>query len=192
MSKQKLPSDFTAWAKTLDWGKVCNVSQSLDDLNDGQFRFIKGRFIELLIEHLSLGTLKFVGEKHRDFTSDTFNCSVELKSEISNSLYTKKGMLRKTFSVRLNNSMGTNKITLDANTVADWLIIVKKDGAVLVNQDTVIKHAKSHGDGFSLNLTPETVTELSGKITAKKTYELNLKDKIDALLRSSIIQVSSD
>lgn len=103
---------FIDWAKTIDWQKVNDVCESLDDLNDSQYRFIKGRFIELLIEDCSKGVLTYVGEKHKDFDCKKYNVTVELKSETSNKLYNRKG-LKNNFGIRFNNSMGTNKQDLN-------------------------------------------------------------------------------
>lgn len=181
--------DFVNWAKNLNWQKIHNVCDSLNDLNDSQYRFLKGRVIELLIENFSNGVLTFVGEKHKDFNCDKFNCTIELKSEISNTLYTKKG-LRSTFGVRFNNSMGTNKSSLDPAHVADYVIIVKKDGSVLVDKSTVLKNVKSHGDGFSLILKPNDVVELSGKITTTEKFDINLKKHVDNLITETISNLS--
>lgn len=177
--------DFVKWAKTIDWQHINNVCDSLDDLNDSQYRFLKGRFIELLIEHNSDGVLEFVGEKHKDFNCKKFNCTIELKSEVSNSLYNKKSM-RPNFQVIFNNSMGTNKSTTDPDHVTDYLIIVKKDGAVLVDKKTILENVVHNGDGCVLKLQPQKVTELSGKVAPNKKYVLNIKQQVDLLLKETI------
>ena len=181
---------FPEYCKTIDWQKINDVCESLDDLNDSQYRFIKGRFIELLVEQLSNGVLEFVGEKHKDFNCKQYNCSVELKSEVSNSLYNKKG-LKANFGVRFNNSMGTNKDTLDPDHVTDYLIIVKKDGVVLVDKQTVLQNVKQHGDGFTLSLQPGKVIELTGKVSQKDKYKLDMKWRIDNLLKVTIQHLDS-
>lgn len=180
--------EFVTWIKTLDWQKIHSVCNSLDDLNDSQYRFLKGRFIELLIENFSKGVLTFVGEKHKDFDCDKYKCTVELKSEVSNTIYTKKG-LRSTITVRFNNSMGTNKTTLDPDHVADYIIIVKKDGTILVDKNTVLKSVKAHGDGFSLLLKPVDVIELSGKIKTTEKHTINLKQRVDNLITETITKL---
>ena len=177
---------FTEFCKTLDWQKIINVCSSVDDLNDSQYRFVKGRFIELLVENLSNKVLVYIGDKHKDFVSKQYNCSVELKSQTSTGLYLKKGNLRSTFTVRFNNSMGNNKEILDPLHVADYLIIVMKDGAVLVNKDTILQNLVYYKDGYTLKLRPQHVIELTGKMSVLKTYNLNLKQKIDNLLLHEI------
>lgn len=177
---------FTEWAKTINWQTINDVCESLDDLNDSQYRFIKGRFIELLVENFSVGVLTFVGDRHKDFDCKQFNCTVELKSVTSQNLYTKKGKLRKTINFILNNSMGTNSTTLDPNHVADYVIVVKRDGAVLVDKNTVITRATSKGDGYTVNLQSTDVIELSGKLKQVSKYKLNIKQKIDNLILGTI------
>lgn len=181
---------FIDWAKTVDWQAINNVCNSLDDLNDSQYRFLKGRFIELLVEHYSKGFLEFVGEKHKDFNCNQYNCTIELKSEVSNSLYNKKSM-RPNFSVIFNNSMGTNKVAIDPDHVTDYLIIIKKDGVILVDKKTILENVKSNGDGFVLKLQPNKVIELSGKLSPNKKYELNIKKKVDLLLKETIINLKN-
>jgi hypothetical protein len=185
---------FVSWAKTIDWQSINDVCESLDDLNDSQYRFIKGRFIELLIEHFSHGVLDYVGEVHKDYDCKKFNCTIELKSVTSQRLYkTLKGksVLRESNNIILNNSMGTNKKTLDPNNVADYLIIVKSDGAVLTDRNTVVSRAKINGDGCVVILKPNDVVELSGKLNQYPTYSLNMKEKIDNLLCDTIANLDT-
>lgn len=181
-------TDFIKWAKTIDWQTINNVCDSLDDLNDSQYRFLKGRFIELLVEHYSKGVLEFVGEKHKDFNCKKFKCTIELKSEVSNSLYNKKTM-RPNFNIRFSNSMGTNKTEIDPNHVTDYVIIIKKDGVVLVDKKTVLESVVTHGDGFTLKLQPNKVVELSGKLTPNKKIQLNIKEQVDLLMKQTISQL---
>lgn len=183
---------FIEWCKTIDWQKINDVSESLDDLNDSQFRFIKGRFIELLVEDCSKGVLTFVGEKHKDFDCKKYNCTIELKSEVSQNLYKKvpkqkgKFELKPNFGIRFNNSMGTNSNTVDPNHVTDYLIIIKSDGVVLVDKQNVLQNIKIHGDGCTLSLQPHKVTELTGRIVQKDKYKLDIKWRIDNLLKVTI------
>jgi hypothetical protein len=177
---------FVKWAKTIDWQEINDVCESLDDLNDSQWRFVKGRFIELLVEHFSNGVLDYVGAVHKDFDCNKFKCTVELKSVTSQSLYTIKGKLRAGNNIILNNSMGVNKKVLDPNNVADYLIIVKSDGAVLADKNTVIANAKSNDDGFVVKLKPEHVVELSGKLEQVTSYKLNIKQRLDNMLHDTI------
>lgn len=179
---------FINKCKKINWQKINDVCESLDDLNDSQYRFLKGRFIELLVENESNGLFRYVGAKHKDFECDSFKYTVELKSATSQQLYKKDGKLRQGNSVILNNSMGTNKKpVLDPNDVADYLIIVKSDGAVLVDKSTVMKNAHSNGDGFVVKLKPNDVVELSGMLSHKTNYSIGLKSKLDNLLRVVIL-----
>lgn len=177
--------DFVSFTKNINWQKLVNVAASLDDLNDAQYRFIKGRFIELMLESFSDNVFVFVGEKHKDHICKKFKCTIELKSELSTQLYTQKG-LRKTITVRFNNSMGTNSTTTQENHITDYLIIVKKDGAVLLEKKNIIKSLRHKGDGFILEAKPSDVIELSGKLAVNKTYNLGIRDKIDSILKSTI------
>lgn len=179
-------NDFITWAKTIDWQSINDVCESLDDLNDSQYRFIKGRFVELLVENFSNGVLTYIGDLHKDFDCKKFNCTIELKSQTSQSLYKKNGLLRESNQIILNNSMGTNVSILDPNHVADYLIIVKSDGAVMVDKNTVLARTKSNGDGFVALFKPSDVIELSGKLKQVTKYKLNMRLKINNLIIDTI------
>jgi hypothetical protein len=178
---------FVSDCKSIDWQKVIDICESLDDLNDSQFRFLKGRFIELVVENQSNGLLKYVGNKHQDYICERYNLKVELKSVTSQQLYKKDKTLRKSNTIILNNSMGTNsKNALDPKDVADYLIVVKSDGAVLVDKQTILDNATSNGDGFIVKLEPEHVVELSGMLGNSVKYNIKIKDKVDTLLKAVI------
>lgn len=176
---------FIKFCKTIDWQKVIDVCQSLDDLNDSQYRFVKGRTIELLIQELSNGVLEFVGEKHKDFNCKKYKCTVELKSLVSQNLYNKKTM-RPNFTVKFNNSNGTNKVEINPNHVTDYLLVVLKNGVVLVEKKVVLENLKHQGDGWDLKLQPDKVIEISGKVDINTKYIINMKEKIDSVITNTI------
>lgn len=169
--------------KSIDWQKIIDVCRSLQDLNDGQYRFLKGRFIELLLENQSNNLLEYVGLKHKDYDCHKYNYSIELKSITSQPLYKKNKELRKSNSIILNNSMGTNKKTMiGPEDVADYTIIIKCDGAVMVDKNTLMQKTISNGDGFIAVLQPMDVIELSGMLEPKNDYKISVKQELDNLL----------
>ena len=172
--------------KKFDWQKIIDYANSLSDLNDAQLRFIKGLAIEIATETLSNSGMKYVGEKHRDFEWDDFDIDVELKSIVSQGMYNKKGEVKTLPGIRLNNSMGTNKETLDPDTIADWLLVVLRDGAFVVPKQTVLSKAKHCGDGWDLRLSKDDITEVSGRITRQKEYNLQLSEGIKGAIKQSL------
>jgi len=175
--------------KAFDWQTIVEYGNSLDDLNSRQWRFLKGLVCELITEKCSNGNLVYVGQDHKDFDWPRHNISisVELKSQLSARMYTKKGRLRKNYPIKLNNSHGTNeKKKIDAKDVADIIIVVRDDGAFMIDQATAIKHAKPAGDGFNVTVTGDEVIELSGLVVPDKVYTTNLKEKIMTVIRDSL------
>lgn len=173
--------------KKFNWQKIIDYANSLDDLNDAQLRFAKGLAIEAAVEKFSNSDLKYVGEKHRDYTWPSQNdLDVELKSIVSQGMYNKKGNVKILPSIRLNNSMGTNKEKLDPGNIADVLIAVLKDGAFAVSKDVVLAKAKHQGDGWELKLTESDIVELSGRIVTKNTYNTKLSESIRNAIKESI------
>ena len=70
--------------------------------------------------------------------------------------------------------------------VADAIIVVRYDGAFVIDRATAIAHAKSAGDGFTVKVDQDEIIELSGLIVPDKVYNLNLKEKIMKVIRNSL------
>jgi hypothetical protein len=175
--------------KAFDWQTIIEYGNSLDDLNQGQWRFLKGLVCEFITEKCSNGNLIYVGQNHKDFDWPRHNISisVELKSQLSSSMYTEKGRLRKNYPIKLNNSHGTNKKKkMDIADVADLIIIVRDDGAFAIDQATAIRNAISGGDGFEVKVPKNEIVELSGLIVPDKVYNTNLKQQIMTVIRDSL------
>ena len=174
--------------RKFDWHQIIDKGNKLEDLNDRQGRFIKGLVIELIVEKYSgQDGLTYVGDMFKDYHWKKYNLNVELKSGLSGSMYGKKGNLNKNFLIKLNNSNGTNKKdTLSPDEVADILIVIKNDGAFVVDKNTIIRCSKKTGDGFDLMLNRGDVIQLTGKLYPNTMNNLNLKEKIMNAIRSVI------
>ena len=174
--------------RKFDWHQIIDKGNKLEDLNDRQWRFIKGLVIELIVEKYSgQDGLTYVGDMFKDYHWKKYNLNVELKSGLSGSIYGKKGNLNKNFLIKLNNSNGTNKKdTLSPDEVADILIVIKNDGAFVVDKSTIIRCSKKTGDGFDLMLNRGDVIQLTGKLYPNTMNNLNLKEKIMNAIRSVI------
>jgi hypothetical protein len=180
--------DIVKAFKSFEWQDIVTKGNKLEDLNDRQWRFIKGLVIELIVEkHSGQDGLKYVGADHKDYDWPKHEVTVELKSGLSGSMYGKKGQLNKNFSIKFNNSNGTNnKSKLEAAEVADYLLVIKNDGAFIADRDTVIRCSRKGGDGFDVVLSKDDIVELTGKITVNNSDNLNLKEKITNAIREVI------
>ncbi len=179
--------------KNFNWNKIIKIGNSIDDLNDAQWRFMKGLVAELAVEaNAGKDGPTYVGAPHKDYDWDKYKVSIELKSILSASMYYKRGdKLKKNYTVKLNNSNGTNKLkTLPKEHVSDYLIVLANDGAFVIDQATVLKHAKRGGDGFSVTVPNSVITELSGKIVVTETKCLNLKAIISDAIRDALTKES--
>ncbi len=174
--------------KSFEWQEIINKGNKLEDLNDRQWRFIKGLVIELIVEkHSGTNGLVYIGQDHKDYDWPAFNQTVELKSGLAGSMYGKKGQLHKHYNIKFNNSLGTNKKDqLDPSEVADILLVVKNDGAFAVDQATVIRCSKKGGDGFEVHLTKNDIVELTGKIIPDSTISLNIKQQLQNAISQTI------
>ena len=174
--------------RKFDWHTIIDKGNKLEDLNDRQWRFIKGLVIELIVEKYSgEDGLTYVGDSFKDYFWKKYNLTVELKSGLSGSMYGKKGNLNKNFNIKLNNSNGTNKKdTLELSEVADILLVIKNDGAFVVDNNTIIRCSMKSGDGFDLVLNRGDVTPITGKLYSNTCGELNLKEKIMDAIRGVI------
>jgi hypothetical protein len=97
-------------------------------------------------KHSNDPKLKYVGEVHKDFVWSRHGIDIELKSNMTASMYTKKGKYRKNYSIKLNNSMGTNNRALSAQDVADIIIVPMKDGVFVLDRATILANHTALGD----------------------------------------------
>ena len=172
--------------KGFDWQKIIDYGNSLADLNDAQLRFIKGLAVEQAVEAFGDGDLTYVGEKHRDYEWPKYDVDVELKTIFSQSMYDTKGNVKTLPGIRLNNSMGTNKSSLDPNNIADVLIAVHRDGAYAVSKDLVLANAKHLGDGWELRPSKSDIVELSGRVLPKNKYNTNISTAVRNAIKESL------
>lgn len=179
--------------KKFDWQTIVDFGNSLDDLSDSQWRFIKGLVAELAVEEHGEDSLTYVGEKHKDYDWPKYKVSVELKSQLSGPMYGKKGPMLKNYTIKLNNSNGTNKKeTLTDDQVADILIVVRNDGAFALDKKTIMANAYRGGDGFEVKVSNDKIIELSGPIKHQTTYTTNLKEVITNAIREAIPKRKND
>lgn len=176
--------------QTFNWQTIIEYGLSLDDLNDRQWRFLKGLVAELTVEKHSQNNLIYVGEDHKDFDWPSLGKTVELKSQLSEAMYTSKGRLKTNFTIKLNNSNGTNKREqLDPAQVCDFILVVRSDGAFVIDREMVIAHARKTGDGFEVRIGAEHITEVSARVLPKKQYQSTIKEAVINVVRKSIPSV---
>jgi hypothetical protein len=175
-------NDIKLW----NWQTIIDFGNSLDDFNDAQWRFLKGLIIELAIEKHSEPTLQYVGQVHKDFVWGKHGVDIELKSNMTASMYTKKGQLRPNYSIKLNNSMGTNKKALSAQDVADYIIVPMKNGVFALDRATVLANHTLLGDGVSVKVTDSQIIPITGPLSQKNIYNTNLKQAIMSAITAAI------
>ena len=66
------------------------------------------------------------------------------------------------------------------------MIVVRNDGAFVLDKKTVLKHAKVQGDGVVVKVPKAAITEVSGRILCENTYNNNLKQLIMDAIRNDI------
>lgn len=172
--------------KSFDWQTIIDFGNSLDDFNDAQWRFLKGLIIELAVEKHGEPTLQYVGQVHKDFIWGKHGIDIELKSNMTGSMYTKKGQLRPNFSIKLNNSMGTNKKALTAQDVADIVIVTMKNGVFALDRDTILANHTLLGDGVSVRVSSNQIILITGPLTQQQQYNTNLKQAIMSAITAAI------
>ena len=176
--------------RALDWQTMIDFGNSLTELDDAQWRFLKGLVVELTLE--SYSDIHYVGEVHRDFVWKRHKVDLELKSQLSLSMYTsKQKKLCKTFNLTFNNSYGTNEAKkLDPKNVADVLIVVRNDGAFAIDKKTVLTHAVKKGDGWILKIPSGSITNLTDRIEQKTKYQSTIKQDVISFIKQAIPKVS--
>jgi len=173
--------------KTFNWQTIIEYGISLNDLNGRQWRWLKGLTAELTVEKHSKNNLVYVGEDHKDFDWPRQGKTVELKSQLSQPMYTKKGRLTKNFTIKFNNSNGTNKkAQLDPAEVCNLILVVRNNGAFVIDQQTVIDNSYKTGDGFGVKVDADQIVEVSGWIKPTTQYQSKIKENVIDVLRQDI------
>ena len=169
--------------KNFDWQTVLDWANSLEDFNDAQWRFLKGLIIEKSVAKHADPTFKYVGQVHKDYVWGKHNIDVELKSNMTTSMYTKKGKLRKNYTIKLSNSMGTNKkATLSPNDVADIIVVPTENGVFAIDRATAVAYHRTTGDGVEVKVPGTVVTPITDVIVQKTVYQNTLKKDIEDLI----------
>jgi len=173
--------------KKFDWQQIINKGAGLDAFNDAQWKFLKGFIVEMLAEKYCNGELVAVREDHKDYDWPSLGLTVELKSTLAASMFNKNGSVKKNYSVIFNNSRGTNSLSeLPDEHVTDILLVIKNDGAFIVDRETVKKYAVSAGDGFKVNIPGSEIIDVSGKIHAQPEDMTHVKEKIIQVIKESV------
>ena len=180
-----LTDDIIKDLESIEWEKI--VSINVEDCNDRSGRFVKGSVVEYAIEKYNGNTdLTYVNQVHKDFDWPSKNLSVEVKSQLSSEIYTKSGGLRTSYTVKLNNSNGTNKKdSLNPSDVADIILVVRRDGAFCVDKETVLANARKTGDGFEVTISKNDIVEITGKLDVPSRYT-NIREKMTNVIKEAI------
>ncbi len=172
--------------KQFQWQEIIDRGTGMTSFNDAQWKFLKGFNVEILVEKYCNNELVCVREDHKDFDWPSLGLTLELKSQLSAPMYNKNGKVKKNFEIMFNNSQGTNKLKeLPDEHVTDLLLVIRNDGAFVIDRKTVKKYAITKGDGFKVLVPGYAITELSGKINANPK-ENNLRQLIENVIRENI------
>ena len=172
--------------KQFNWQEIINRGTGLGDFNDSQWKFLKGFIVEMIAEKYCNNELVAVREDHKDFDWPSLKLTVELKSQLSGPMYNQNGTVKKNFDIVFNNSQGTNKLDeLPDDHVTDLLLVIRNDGAFVIDRETTKKYAIKKGDGFKVRVPGSAITELSGKIDANPK-ENNLRHLIENVIRENV------
>jgi len=179
--------DIIETIKNFNWSKILETGRSLDCFNTGQWRFLKGVFIEKSLEKYNNTDLIYVGETqdHYDYVWPSQNLTLELKSVTSSKMYKKNGDYKKNYKIMLNNSMGTNNKN-DAF-IADFIIAVYSDGVFLISKDVAEKNLIHKGDGFNIIVTSDQIIPIFKTTSNNKTDSLlGIKDTMLKVIENHI------
>lgn len=170
-----------------NWQLIIDFANSLTDLNYGQWRFAKGLVIEFTLEDHGEKTFMRVGLAHKDFDWTKHSITVEVKSQMSDAMYTpKRGDLRKKYSGRLNNSHGDNKTTLDPADVADLILVIRNDGSFVIEKEVIMAHLKYGKGHWDFVVPGDKIIEISGPIKTQVVYPTTLRHDLETVMKSAI------
>lgn len=178
-------ADILSELKKINWDEILSIANSLDDLNDKQWRFLKAVIIEMALEKISKNELIYVAENHRDFIWKKYNLSVELKTNVSATMYKKKRWWekKKNYNIILSNSMGSNKKNVPE--IADIIISIYGDGVFFIDKKTAIQNIKKNGDGFIITVDSSDIVAVTTKKNVVKktnTFKKTIMEQIKKII----------
>lgn len=177
---------FIKQVKAFKWQRVIDFGYCLSAFGVPEFRFLKGKILEMMVEDESKGLLENKATIHRDFNCPKFGLTVEMKSIMTFYAYKKRGGgIKKTITVKLTNSNGENKKDLTLDDLADVLLIVAADGSFAVSKETTLKYLVKDKDGYLCKLPGTELTEISGPLK-HNIKEISLMGEILGAIHQSI------
>lgn len=176
--------------KKFHWEKILSNAIALEEFNKSKWRFLKSDIIEQTVTRYSNSNLVLVDEVHKDCDWPSLNTTLEIKSVVSNTMYNKRGKLRRNFTVKLTNSNGTNtKDKLEPSEICDIILFIFSDGAFVIDDKTACECLIKDGDGFKIKVPYTKIIPLQNfpylNIKPNKSM-LELKTKIFNLIEDSI------
>ena len=164
----------------INWQRFHNLCWFIgNNLNDRQWRFLKGVFVEMAVANYSNGELTYVGdlEEGCDFIVNKLNIRIEMKYVVG-CIFSGNNLCQKkmTSEIKLMNSNGTNTHAGLPDKYADYLLIVDLNGAGLISKENLIKYIKICGDGIKAKIPTEILHIIFQPSDIKEIKETEKKD----------------
>jgi hypothetical protein len=179
--------------KEVNWTKFVNLVTSIGpQFNDAQWRFLKAIVFEKAVEAFSEKKLVYVSQVGCDFIIPSLNnAKVEMKYT-EDVLYTEKSRIprKNAQSITLMNSKGTNSHTGLPDEYADFILIVGRRGAAIVDKPTISSYIKINGDSITATIPTDKMTFIFTPDTVTATPDIQSDGAIN--LRQTILDAISD
>ncbi len=130
-------STIATFVKThLNIPRIGMLINSIDgDLDESQYRFLKGRIIEMSLQEYSKGKIQYIGQCGVDcIIPELDDVGIEVKF-IKDKIYTKHGSLYPTTTIKLYNTNGGSGTPILPPDYANFLLCLSNRGIILVTKD---------------------------------------------------------
>jgi hypothetical protein len=151
--------------KSFDWDFLYYFFiNKVSHIKGNQYNFWRGS----LMEH-AMSTqdkqLIFVGKdmNHQDYQYKRFDISLELKTTLKKSMYSKHGKIKPVLEFNLTNLRSERELKLSE--ISDIILVVMKDGAFIVPKEIAFQNLVQKGNQFNVVVSSKYVVEVSGKKT---------------------------
>jgi hypothetical protein len=146
--------------KSWNWDFIIDFGlNTVGHLRGGQMNFMRGTLLEQLIARQDT-QLDCVREDHKDFIWHRYGITLELKSQLNQSMYNKGGRLKKEYKVHLCNMRSFKKIA--KSQICDLVLVIRKDGAFVATQDQAYQMRRQKGSEVDIVLGQNQIIEISG------------------------------
>ena len=166
--------------KSFNWDFIIDFGfNKVNPIKGNQFNFLRGTLMEQVVDKQD-AKLTFIGgdEYHKDFEWTRFGITLELKSLLNKSMYTRRGALKSSFTLNLTNLRSERELM--ESEICDIVLVIMKDGSFVIPRQIAFQNCIQNGNKVDVTVSANHIIEISGR---KSLSPVNQKVDINEMMR---------